>query len=529
MYSYLLQLKRTGFAYLLLTFSSAAHADFVPIPLTGDSYNYDVVVERNAPSPVVPSTTASMDAGAENIGFSWYERGYNADAIATGLPVAGALLTSDAAADHQYRFAPSYTARNAILLDAVATNATIILKAPQPYSGLSFLTSSGGGGNTVVRYVVHHLDDSSESGTFISPDWLAGVNPAWSANGRLNVTSFAYDRVNSDYPRLFSSDIALSNVISPVVSINLSYISGIGHTATFALSGASPASTAFVPISFDGYNQDLVVEAGAIHPDWVNQHTTATMDNGTANARTTWYEQGYYPLALTSGLPAPGSLLTNQISPDHCYRLPPSYLENNAALIDAIVSSNSLTPLTASRFSALSFLTASGHGPVTNLCLINHADGTSQTNTVISPDWYDPAPAAFSAGGRVSVSTKIVDSLNQEFPKLFSADLIVMNRLSEITNIVLQFVAGPNDSHTVVFAVSGAVESVPPVFRPKLAIEISGSGSISLASTAPGLLQSASTLSGTNTIWRNEGPISQVMTIPRSQLEPIRFYRVLAY
>src|SRR5262245_47385896 len=107
MYSNLLKFKRTVFTCLFVAFSGAARADFVPIALTSNSYNHDVVVERSAPPPVVPSTSASMDAGQENTGFSWYERGYNPDAIATGLPVAGALLISDVATDHQYRFAPS--------------------------------------------------------------------------------------------------------------------------------------------------------------------------------------------------------------------------------------------------------------------------------------------------------------------------------------------------------------------------------------------------------------------------------------
>jgi hypothetical protein len=251
------------------------------------------------------------------------------------------------------------------------------------------------------------------------------------------------------------------------------------------------------------------------------------MENGTVNKRFTWYEQGYYTLQPASGLPAPGAMLTNQVAPDHCYVMAPSYTQNNAALIDLIVDSNSLTPLTPQRFSALSLLTAAGHGPATNLCVISHADGTAQTNAIISPDWFDSAPCAFAAGGRVSVNTKLVDSLNSGFPRLFSVDLSIANRSSEITNILFRFVGGLNDSHAVVFAVSGIAETAPPADGPRLSIHRGENGVISIASTVPGLLQSTATLKGTNTIWRDEGPISGVLTLTRSPFEPTCFYRVL--
>src|SRR3954452_8954486 len=89
---------------------SMARADFAPIPLTSSSYNQDVVVESNAPAPVVAGgyTTASMDNGTANTQFSWYEQGYNTANPATGLPLAGSIFTHQNAADHQYRMAPSF-------------------------------------------------------------------------------------------------------------------------------------------------------------------------------------------------------------------------------------------------------------------------------------------------------------------------------------------------------------------------------------------------------------------------------------
>src|SRR5580765_3950722 len=104
----------------ITTFSGGiAWADFAPIALTSGSYNQDVVVENTAPAPVVAGgyTTASMDNGAANTAFSWYELGYNTANPTTGLPAAGSVFTHQSAADHQYRMAPSYASNNAVLLD----------------------------------------------------------------------------------------------------------------------------------------------------------------------------------------------------------------------------------------------------------------------------------------------------------------------------------------------------------------------------------------------------------------------------
>src|SRR5262245_25706563 len=106
---------------LLLTVIWAAplRADFVPVTLTGTSYNQDLVVEKTAPAPVLSGgyTTASMDSGIGNSATSWYEQGYNSASPATGLPPAGATFTHQSAANHRYTMAPSYAANNAILLD----------------------------------------------------------------------------------------------------------------------------------------------------------------------------------------------------------------------------------------------------------------------------------------------------------------------------------------------------------------------------------------------------------------------------
>ena len=94
-------------AALLLILANAARADFNPVALTAGSYTKDMVVEHNAPAtPSGASTTASMDAGTGNTGYSWYEQGYNTGAPGTGLPTAGSTFASATFPTHHYTMPP---------------------------------------------------------------------------------------------------------------------------------------------------------------------------------------------------------------------------------------------------------------------------------------------------------------------------------------------------------------------------------------------------------------------------------------
>ena len=165
-----------------------ARADFVPIPLTTDSFNHDIVVEKTAPPPLMPATTASMDAGTANSGYSWYERGYNSLWTTTGLPIAGSTFSSDIAA-HDYLLAPNYKSNNAVLIDATLTNTTLTLTTPGAYAHLSFFATAGHGPG-VVQFTIHHQNATVETGTFTCPDWLSFAAEAYTASGRVDVNSF---------------------------------------------------------------------------------------------------------------------------------------------------------------------------------------------------------------------------------------------------------------------------------------------------------------------------------------------------
>jgi hypothetical protein len=512
----------------LLSFSLScswfAQAEFEPIELAPGSYNQDLVVEKTAPLPAITVTTASMEQGDANSGYTWFERGYLPEWPATGLPEAGSLLTSDLLADHRYQMPFSYQTRNAVLLDSMRADALITFITPTNYAALSFLTSSGAGRN-LIHYIVNYDDGSSEGGAFTSPNWYSDGDPAWAANGRVNVTTFTRADLNSYNPRLYSVDVAISEVLSPIKSIRLSYAGGSGHTAIFAVSGASSPGAAFVPIEITGYNEDLVVEANAVKPGSMETNTTATMESGSANIGFTWYERGYNPIAPESGLPTAGSLVTSDSDTGHHFLMPPTYAQPNAILIDSICSNSTLTSLRAACYSALSFLTASSSGPTTNQCVVKHSNGNSETNTFISPDWLGNSPSAVTTHGRVSVSTKLTDRLNSDAPRLYTVDVPISDTNNPVTHIRLSRIGRDVTSHTVIFAIAGAPTS--PSNRPVLSISRDTAGQLTIRSTQAGRLESCVALCGAETSWEDEGPISEVLTLTPDPAEASRFYRVV--
>jgi predicted alpha-1,6-mannanase (GH76 family) len=446
----------------VISLAGKARADFAPITLTSGSYNQDVVVENTAPAPVVAGgyTTASMDNGLANSGYSWYEQGYNTANPTTGLPAAGAIFTHQNAPDHQYQMAPNYASNNAVLLDAVLTAATLSLTTPLAFSRLSIL-ESGGHNGVIFDYTIHHQDGTTENGSGSIPDWFNGVSPAWTANGRVDVGTFAFDNVNNNNPRLYALDVNLVNTSSPVASIDFNFVSGTGHGAIMALSGSTGGN--FGPIAFTGYNRDIVVEANAGKPGVLTGVTTATMDTGTNNSANTWYEMGYVVSSPSTGLPHSGSTITNLSAPDHLYVLAPSYSLSNAILVSSNNPSAALTPVTPANFPALSFLLSAGNGPATIGCLVRFANGTSESHSFTAQDWFTKSPVAFTANGRVNVSTKTVNTVNGNNPRLYAVDVALLNAVTPITNITLTIQGGNSGANAYIFAVSGGSSSLPLV------------------------------------------------------------------
>lgn len=446
----------------LLFCSSAGIADaaFFPITLTSGSYNQMMVVPSTAPEPVVSGgyTTATMDSGTANTGTTWYEEGYNTASPTTGLPHPGTTFTSASLSNHSYAMAPSYTANNALMLDSTLTSGTFTFLTPAAYSGLSLLESGGNNGASFT-YTVHHQDGTVETGNTNIPDWFSGSNPAYTANGRVDAGTFAFSAGNQNNPRLYSLDIALTNTTSPVSSISFNYTSGGGHAAIMAISGLSGGT--YSPISVSGYNEDIVVEAAAGKPGPLTGVTTATMDSGTNNTASTFYELGYVHPAPGTGIPHPGSLLTNVSAPDHIYQMPPSYAANDAALVATNMPAAILTPSTPTKYGALSFLLSCGNGPAEISCVVHYSNGSTQTNDISVSDWFFNAPVAYVANGRVYVNNSTVNDLNIGSPDLYAADVPLNNIFSPVTSVTFNYLYGNPSANVAIFAMSGGTSVLP--------------------------------------------------------------------
>jgi hypothetical protein len=425
-----------------------------------------------------------MDGGTNNAGYTFYEAGYNVNSPETGLPVAGSTVTSTSLADHNYTFAPSYAANNAILVDVNVPAATYTVTTPQTVTAISFLAGSGNGAAT-NNVVVRHADGSAETTEIVIPDWFSDLNVAFTANGRVDAISRFFDNVNNNFPRLFSVDVPVANA-SPVTSIEIQRVGG-GHGAIFAVSASTGAE--FSQLAGTGFNYDMIVEATADQQPVDLAATTATVDAGVGNTDFTWYEQGVYSPAPLTGLPAAGQTLTNAAAADHVYRFAPSYAENNTILIDTTtapaevpVTVTFANPITAS---GLSFLGSSGGGAVTIAYTLHHNNGTTQAGTFIVPDWFNATPVAYTVNGRIHAKNGSFQAINSNNPRIYGVDIAVNNTGVPITSIDLSVASG--GGHAAIMAISSSAGAIKPIFDLQpISTNVLEGGTIELASFVSG-------------------------------------------
>lgn len=212
--------------------------------------------------------TATMDDGIGLGGYTWFEQGFYAADTSDGVPTAGSTFTSVSQSDHSYKMAPSYAANDAVMIDATVTNATITLTSATACSGLSFLGSAGHGPMT-VNYTIHHQNGSPETGSLTLLDWYNNSGTlAWGVGGRVSANGLNFQSLSpgnpgyTNVPYLLSVDVSVAASSDPVTSIDLAYTSGTGVACVMAVSSSSGGD--FTPLSISGYNEDMIVEAGAV-------------------------------------------------------------------------------------------------------------------------------------------------------------------------------------------------------------------------------------------------------------------------
>ena len=452
-------------------------------------FNADMIVEATAPAFNFDANycTATMERGTLDYGQVYMEKGFNGAAY--GLPAPGTTFTNSAA-NHAFTMPPDYTKPNTLLcagtLSGITygpTGGTLTLTTPMAYQAISFLCGATWGPKN-FDVTVHHADGTTESFTAVpAPDWyntsgtIAGTYPAtlaYASGEGFTVETLGFNIASADY-RLFAVDVTLANTASPVTSVDCAYSAtqSQGTTAVafiMGLAGSTGSTTpAFLPALVTGFNEDMIVEKAAVlRPNRLNGATTASMDGGTANTGNTWYEQGFYHAFPLSGLPPAGSTV-HSVAQANSYVMPSTYIGNNAAYIDSAHTNANLTPAVPAPYTALSFLSSDANGFVTNRVITQYQDGTADTNTFVSYDWFNNTPYAFIAYGRVNLDNPSINNdpgAGGSNPRLYEAQVGLNNTTSPLTNVVLNFLGGSGgSSRMVVMAVSAATGPYPVIFR----------------------------------------------------------------
>jgi hypothetical protein len=234
---------------------------FAPVNVTG--FNADVVIEKEQklwwanndalwPPGLFSATTASMDNGTNNFAWTWYERGYNTNAPATGLPPADSLIDSKSNPTRHYKMPATYVGPNAVLIDVNNQVANITPVTAESFTSISLLTAGAsiGGNNVMTNFCVVQLaDGTAETNVFYGYDWFNGqAAPAFIADGRVNLNSRTIGNLYGGNPKLFESQFVLKNTSSQVTNILVGYRTAGGANWTTYVLAMSGSKDAVAPV-----------------------------------------------------------------------------------------------------------------------------------------------------------------------------------------------------------------------------------------------------------------------------------------
>ena len=197
-----------------------------------------------------------------------------------------------------------------------------------------------------------------------------------------------------------------------------------------------------------GYNQDVIVEAGAAS---ATAGTTTTFDN-----TYDWYETGY-PGSGATGLPTNGSMFTSASNSAVKFQLQP-YAGNNAAFIPGSNGSVTLNLTTPTAFSTVNVLASAADGASAISATLNFNNTNFYFTQFTVSDWFSAGNTAFTAGGRIQRSNSAL-SLSAGNAKLFEYDIPIPPAFQTLplTSITFNQVSGVQIG---VFALSGAASVI---------------------------------------------------------------------
>ncbi|HSU54312.1 MAG TPA: hypothetical protein VLT36_09655, partial [Candidatus Dormibacteraeota bacterium] len=481
-------------------------ANFTPMPVSG--FNRDLVVEASAhfKGNYTEGITVSMDNGANANGNTFYEQGFGAtigqtninrgglaDPGTTGLPHPGGNISASVTGtNYLFRMASSYSNFNCVFIantgaGAVTngpygspnyTSGAFGITSPQSgYNGYVVLCSAGNGPLN-INYSINYDDGTSDPGSISVLDWFNGAAVrVFNTAGRAAPDGPAINNVNGNPAGALWADVMPANAAKTATNISFSYVGG-GRGPLFALSAATDGLNFTNVIGVSGYNADIIFEKE--QPPYnggLFTQTTATMDLGVQNGNFTWFEKGWLTngIGVNSGLPPSGSTIASLQAANRFYQMP-NYTAKNGILINSSTTNASATPASPATYSAFAILTAAGSvgagNTMTNLCILQHADGVNETNNFFGKDWFDNTiPPALIANGRADTRNGSVTSMTGpanlgavQDPRLFESFFQVTDVGSPVTNIVFQWKSGGGSCY--IMAVSATAGAVQPFVGP---------------------------------------------------------------
>lgn len=549
----------------ILAVSGSTGGAFLPVTVTG--YTYDIIVEAGAAkyAALTGRTTATMEGGTANTGATWYEAGYIPFAPNTGLPAAGSLYTNFFYPAHRYVLAPGYTSNNAVFLSTAVPTANLVPVSPATASSLSFLTAACRGPVTVTCSL-RHADGSVQSRTFSSPDWSNQAPSAVVVSGRVNVSSGAYDAVVANNPRLYAVDFTVSNSSSPITNIALAYGSGQAgaNAVVLAVSGV-PGTVAPIIVQqpqslkcWESSSISLLAPVAATAPlscQWQKNSggTFTNLVNGPNLTGAATTNLAFSPVSMADA----GDYRLVASNPGGAVTTAVATVTVMSALPDLTSPANSITSFggtspagegvtnaignTTSKYLNFGLNGGSGNfsGPVGFVA--TPAAGPSVARalrfyTANDVPGRDPGSYAVYGSSDGGASYALIAAGALSLPDGRNAPGFALDPISQFVQQVTFSNSRAFTSYKVSFSTIktnsaammqiGEVEILgSPVFT--LSVQPGPTpGTLTLRSGMPGHLWSTAALEGTNTFWQDEGPVPGEITIPVNPDVQARFYRV---
>jgi hypothetical protein len=243
---------------------------------------------------------------------------------------------------------------------------------------------------------------------------------------------------------------------------------GVASTQTvsnFSFSNTTAVVRQVSPIAVSGFNQDVVVEAGAVNDATTHYQgaITSSLDGSTNKTGATFYEKGLP--GTIGGLPSGGTNFVSNDDPNATFALQ-SATGNNALELNKNNPSGTLTLDTPTRLTQLAILATTGSGSYLSAPMTLHfANGRPDAVLAYSAgDWFGRDGAGLFGVDRVNVENGNPDSFTDN-PRLYETSLdLTQFGLSDdpISSITFDFGGGTTgDGNTEIFAVSGTAVPEP--------------------------------------------------------------------